>query len=145
MEIDPEVLEGIEAENEDTGVVSYETEYMQGKKRYLKTFRKVTRDTSKKQKFGDQISPNCLVSQQNLPVDTLLLDGGEGLRHAMLLKQIEFYFSDANLVEDKHLRSLFNNPYEQAVEITTILSFNQIKRLIPDEVDCNERVNLIIS
>jgi RNA recognition motif-containing protein len=47
-----------------------------------------------------------------------------------LQKQIEFYFSDANLLNDKFLRNLISKDNERGVDISIIENFNKIKILL---------------
>lgn len=42
-------------------------------------------------------------------------------------EQIEFYLSDANLYNDKFLRSIILKTPEQRVDIETLLTFNKLK------------------
>ncbi|XP_054001194.1 la-related protein 7 [Hylaeus anthracinus] len=50
--------------------------------------------------------------------------------HAAILKQMEFYFSDANLSKDRFLNHLIeNDPY---VDISVFLQFNRIRELTTD-------------
>nr|XP_033338486.1 la-related protein 7 [Megalopta genalis]XP_033338487.1 la-related protein 7 [Megalopta genalis]XP_033338488.1 la-related protein 7 [Megalopta genalis] len=50
--------------------------------------------------------------------------------HAAILKQMEFYFSDASLSKDRFLSSLINNdPY---VDLNVFVSFNKIRELTTD-------------
>jgi RNA recognition motif-containing protein len=48
----------------------------------------------------------------------------------LLTKQLEFYFSDINLYNDKFLRELIEKDSENAVDINIILQFNKIKSLL---------------
>ena len=55
-----------------------------------------------------------------------------------LQKQIEFYFSDANLLNDKFLRNLINKDNEKGVELSIIENFNNIKKLLSG-IDTEEK------
>lgn len=52
--------------------------------------------------------------------------------HAAILRQVEFYFSDGNLVTDKFLIRQINASEDGFVPLSIIASFNKIKKLSED-------------
>ncbi|KAJ8762215.1 hypothetical protein K2173_007371 [Erythroxylum novogranatense] len=64
------------------------------------------------------------------PVPAVMMPGSDFNLQVMLVNQIEYYFSDANLVRDEFLKS---NMDEQGwVPITLIADFNRVKRMTVD-------------
>lgn len=56
-----------------------------------------------------------------------------------LLKQLEFYFSDVNLLNDKFLRKLIKRDEDSGVDISILLNFNKIKEILQEaETDENK-------
>jgi len=49
-----------------------------------------------------------------------------------IVEQVEFYFSDSNLIKDKFLKDLVNKDDEGYVPIETLLTFNRLKKLSND-------------
>lgn len=62
-----------------------------------------------------------------------------------LLQQLEFYFSDENLMNDKYLRNLLNKDIDKGVEISILESFNKIKDILEGEKDKTLRKSYIKS
>ena len=62
-----------------------------------------------------------------------------------LKKQIEFYFSDENIINDKFLKKFFNREEDPGVPITIIENFNKVKSLLSDVNDLNKRLEFIKS
>lgn len=64
-----------------------------------------------------------------------------------LRKQIEFYFSDENIINDKFLKKFFNKKENEdpGVPITIIENFNKIKSLLSDIKDISKRLDFIKS
>ena len=85
-----------------------------------------------------------ITSQQKLITKELVQASESEVVKAMIWKQLEFYFSDWNLVTDKHIRSLFNNKFEQAVKISELLKFNRIQDFFSPEVSVLDRTLRII-
>lgn len=56
-------------------------------------------------------------------------------RRIKVLKQIEFYFSDENLLTDKHLKGLILSSQENAVKIAEIGKFKRIQLLLKNFSD----------
>lgn len=61
-----------------------------------------------------------------------------------LLTQIEFYFSDENLINDKYMKHLISNDNEKGVEINTIVKFNKIKNILGDDEKAIKKIKKII-
>lgn len=60
-----------------------------------------------------------------------------------LVKQLEFYFSDINLMSDKFLRNILIRDPEKGVEITVIQNFNKIIEILKGIPDMTTRINYI--
>lgn len=52
---------------------------------------------------------------------------------AKIVKQVEFYFSDSNIVKDKFLMEATKKNPEGFVPIETLLTFNRLKTLTTDK------------
>lgn len=75
----------------------------------------------------------------------LISDNKKDKRRYKVLDQLNFYFSDENIVHDKYFRSLIQSNTEQAVKIDTLLSFNKIQYLLKDINDDYRYYYLFIS
>lgn len=53
-------------------------------------------------------------------------------RRHKILDQLNFYFSDENIVNDRYFKGLLQSNNEQSVKIETLLTFNKIKHLLKD-------------
>ncbi len=60
-----------------------------------------------------------------------------------LRKQLEFYFSDENLLNDKFLLRFLNKDTDKGVPITIIENFNKIKEIMNDVSDLQKRLVFI--
>jgi RNA recognition motif-containing protein len=61
-----------------------------------------------------------------------------------LLTQLEFYFSDENLINDKFMKRLITDDNEKGIEIQTILKFNKIKNLIGSDEKAMKKIKKVI-
>ncbi|KAK8797359.1 hypothetical protein WA158_004567 [Blastocystis sp. Blastoise] len=50
-----------------------------------------------------------------------------------IIKQVEFYFSEANLKRDKFMQTTIANDADKAVSIDTLMTFNRLKKLSEDK------------
>jgi La-related protein 7 len=63
---------------------------------------------------------------------------------SFLLKQLEFYFSDANLTNDKFMRDRISENKKGFVQLSIFLKFNRIKTLLKQfQVECNQHIQTI--
>lgn len=81
-----------------------------------------------------KLSPGQLAAEAP---DYKKVDQDEPILQKKLRWQIEFYFSDQNLLRDKHMRSLLetnspNSPYN-CVPMQTLTNFNKVKALLGDQ------------
>ena len=60
-----------------------------------------------------------------------------------LLEQLEFYFSDSNLINDKFLSSLLSNDKQHGVEVAIIANFNKIKTILSDYEELDKRISFV--
>lgn len=60
-----------------------------------------------------------------------------------LTKQLEFYFSDLNLLNDKFLKDLIKRDNEKGVKLTIIETFNKVKELLEDVDNPKEKNDYI--
>jgi RNA recognition motif-containing protein len=61
-----------------------------------------------------------------------------------LLAQIEFYFSDENLINDKYMKQLISNDNEKGVEVKAFLKFNKIKNILGSDDRGERRIIKVI-
>lgn len=61
----------------------------------------------------------------------------------LLKKQLEFYFSDENLLYDKFLQKFLNKETDKGVPITIIENFNKVKEILNDVKEFNARIHFI--
>jgi RNA recognition motif-containing protein len=61
----------------------------------------------------------------------------------ILQNQIEFYFSDVNLINDKFLKNLMKGDTDQGVDLKILLDFNKIKSLLQDVEDEKEKIKYV--
>lgn len=61
----------------------------------------------------------------------------------LLRKQLEFYFSDENLLHDKFLQKFLLREKDKGVPITVIENFNKVKEILSDFKDLSKRINII--
>jgi len=61
----------------------------------------------------------------------------------LLKKQLEFYFSDENLLHDKFLQKFLNKETDKGVPITIIENFNKVKEILNDVKELNARIHFI--
>lgn len=64
-------------------------------------------------------------------------------RKKELLRQLEFYFSDVNLLNDKFLRNLLNRDNDKGVDINIILNFNKVKEIMKGIDEDNAKISLL--
>lgn len=60
-----------------------------------------------------------------------------------LRKQLEFYLSDENLINDKFLQRFFEHEDDRGVPITIIEGFNKIKEILSDVKEPKQRIEFI--
>lgn len=63
-------------------------------------------------------------------------------RKKALYKQLDFYFCDANLVNDKYLRHLLSVE-SNGIDVSIILGFNKIKEMLYDIDSTEAKINMI--
>lgn len=64
-------------------------------------------------------------------------------RKKELMRQLEFYFSDINILNDKFLRNLINKDNDKGVDINIILNFNKVKDILRDIEEAESKINLL--
>jgi len=64
-------------------------------------------------------------------------------RKKELTRQLEFYFSDINILNDKFLRNLISSDNDKGVDINVILSFNKVKEILSGIDDQESKINLL--
>lgn len=77
--------------------------------------------------FDDEVSQPSVEQHHSSQVVTLTDD----LRHK-IIKQVEYYFSDENLQNDKFLMNYVTKDKDGFVPISVIASFKKMKKLAPD-------------
>jgi len=70
-------------------------------------------------------------------------DEKENSKKIMLKNQLEFYFSDENLLYDRFLQNFLIRDSYKGVPITIIENFNKVKEILHDIKDLSKRINYI--
>ncbi len=70
-------------------------------------------------------------------------DEKENSKKLMLRNQIEFYFSDENLLHDKFLQKFLIRDKDKGVPLTILDNFNKVKQILSDVKDLPKRINYI--
>jgi len=64
-------------------------------------------------------------------------------RKKELMRQLEFYFSDINLINDKFLRNLINKDNDKGVDLNIFINFNKVKEIMKDIEDHESRLKFL--
>lgn len=70
----------------------------------------------------EQVEEDVEMNDENAKKDTVL--------HKQLREQIEFYFSNNNLMRDKFMKKKLNHGQKHCFQLIDFLSFNKIKTII---------------
>jgi len=88
-------------------------------------------------KFGNQYLKNKTKRCSEYQEDNIISN------KFILKNQLEFYFSDENLVHDKFLQKFFLRNDNKGVPISIIENFNKVRKILSDVKDLSKRINII--
>lgn len=91
--------------------------------------------------------PDTSLKKQYLTIDSNLIDNPKQEEPSdnitKLRKQMEFYFGDANLHNDKFLLNLLRQNEKGFIDLTIFLNFNKVKKLLLDNPSLESKLSLL--
>jgi RNA recognition motif-containing protein len=86
--------------------------------------------------------------QNNLAEDKLFKKRNRARNHKVnkrkeLQNQLEFYFSDVNLINDKYLKKIIDRDNDKGVDLKIIIKFNKVRSILQDKEDEKEKIKYL--